>query len=252
VKELFRVDRLCRSFGGLMAVRNLSFDIREGEILGMIGPNGSGKTTVFNVITGIYRPTSGSLHFDGHPIGGRPSYAVTRLGINRSFQNIRLFQNMSTMDNILVGRHLRIRPTFLVGLFRGGRVAGEKPHRALALELLKFTGLAGKEHELASNLSYGEQRRLELARALANEPRLLLLDEPTAGMNPREAAAMIGIIRSIRDTGVTILLVEHNMKVLMGVSDRVIVLDAGEKIAEGSPREVQRNSEVIRAYLGTE
>jgi branched-chain amino acid transport system ATP-binding protein len=250
---LLDVLGLCMSFGGLKAVWDLTFSVQEGEVLGMIGPNGSGKTTVFNLITGIYRPKRGRILFRDRPINGLPPYRITPLGISRTFQNIRLFQNMTVEENVLVGMHRR-----LAGPLRAARRGEKNPaaRRAWALEqaqeLLSFTGLAGKNHDLAANLSYGEQRRLELARALAAAPAILLLDEPTAGMNPQEAKGMIKLIEAIHRRGITIFIVEHNMKVLMGVSDRVIVLDAGEQIAEGPPQVIQRNPEVIKAYLGTE
>ena len=250
---LLDVDKLCMTFGGLRAVWNLSFSVVEGEILGMIGPNGSGKTTVFNIITGIYKPKQGRVHFRQRLISGLPPYRISPLGISRTFQNIRLFQNMSVLHNVLVGMHARLTNPLFAG-FSSQESRRLRRARVLeqAQELLAFGGLAEKGGEMAANLSYGEQRRLELVRAMASLPKILLLDEPTAGMNPQEAKGMMHLIQSIRNRGITLFLVEHNMKVLMGVSDRVIVLDAGEQIAEGAPQAIQRNPEVIRAYLGTE
>ena len=250
---IIEVKDLCKNFGGLRAVKNLSFHLAEGEILGIIGPNGSGKTTVFNLITGIYKPNKGTIRFKGRSIGGLAPYRITGTGISRTFQNIRLFQNMTVLENVQVGMHLRLPSSFsdfFLPRSAGSLSAGGFATKAR--EYLRFTELADKLGERASNLSYGEQRRLELSRALACDPSLLLLDEPTAGMNPLESTGLMQMIKKIRGRGITILLVEHNMKVLMGVSDRVIVLEAGEKISEGEPQAIQHDPQVIRAYLGTE
>ncbi|MEW6080721.1 MAG: ABC transporter ATP-binding protein [Bacillota bacterium] len=251
--EILRVEGLCKCFGGLKAVWEVSFQLNEGEILGMIGPNGSGKTTVFNLITGVYKPTGGSIRFQGESIGGLPSYLITQKGMNRTFQNIRLFGTMTVLDNVLVGMHCQIKATLADALARNKRHSeSESQGVQRAMELLDFMGLGDRTHEVAANLAYGEQRRLELARALANQPAVLLLDEPTAGMNPNEAAMMMQMIRSVRQRGITVFLIEHNMKVLMGISDRVIALEAGKRIAEGEPQTIQRHPQVIKAYLGTE
>ena len=250
---LLDVQKLCMTFGGLKALWNLSFSVTEGEILGMIGPNGSGKTTVFNLITGIYRPKQGSIYFRDQLISGLPPYRITPLGISRTFQNIRIFQNMTVLQNVLVGMHVRLTIPLLAAFSgRESRRVRRAGVLEQAQELLAFGGLVEKGREMAASLSYGEQRRLELVRAMASRPKILLLDEPTAGMNPQEAKGIMHLIESIRKRGITLFMVEHNMKVLMGVSDRVIVLDAGEQIAEGAPQAIQRNPEVIRAYLGTE
>ena len=251
--EILAVDGLCKCFGGLKAVWEVSFELYEGEILGMIGPNGSGKTTVFNLITGVYKPTGGSIKFKGDSIEGLPSYLITQKGMNRTFQNIRLFQTMTVLENVLVGMHSQIKTTLADALARNKRHSeSESQGVKKAMELLDFMGLGDRSQEIAANLAYGEQRRLELARALANQPAVLLLDEPTAGMNPNEAAMMMQMIRNVRATGITVFLIEHNMKVLMGISDRVIALEAGKKIAEGEPQSIQRHPQVIKAYLGTE
>ena len=250
---LLETQGIRKEFGGLVANQDVDFTVPEGGIVSLIGPNGAGKTTFFNMLTGVYKPTAGRIVFAGEDMTGKPPHAFTQRGIGRTFQNIRLFQNMTALENVLVGMHTRLKGNLFEAILRTPRIRREeRDARERARELLDFCSLQRREAVIGRNLSYGDQRRLEVARALATQPKLLLLDEPTAGMNPQETSEFTTFVAKLRaDQGLSVLLIEHDMKVVMGISDRVTVLDYGERIAEGTPQEIQKDERVIEAYLGS-
>jgi branched-chain amino acid transport system ATP-binding protein len=252
-KALLEVDNATLRFGGLTALDQVSFDIKEGEILGLIGPNGAGKTTCFNAMTGVYQLTSGQIRFDGQSLAKIKRHKITKLGMARTFQNIRLFKAMTVLENVMVGADAHSKVGFWEALLRLPRHRRtERASLARARALLDLVGIKARHDELASNLSYGDQRRLEIARAMATNPKLLCLDEPAAGFNPAEKQRLMELIRKVRDQGVTVLLIEHDMRLVMGVTDRIVVLEFGRKIAEGTPAEIRDNPAVIAAYLGVD
>jgi branched-chain amino acid transport system ATP-binding protein len=251
--SLLNIKSLTKRFGGVTAVKNVSFDVEAGSIVGLIGPNGAGKTTVFNLITGIYRPDEGIIEFKGKSIAGVPTHRIVSSGIARTFQTIRLFQNLSVLENVLAGRHCRMKSGALGAMLRFPRERREEKAALLAaLQALEFVRLRAEAENLAKNLPYGKQRLLELARALATQPQLVILDEPAGGMNEQETISLIALIRKMQEQGITVLLIEHDMSLVMRGCERIVVLEYGCKIAEGTPDAIRNDKEVIRAYLGAE
>lgn len=251
---LLEAKNLTMKFGGIKAVENLSFQIRRGELIGIIGPNGAGKTTAFNMLTGVYKPTLGSLHLDGQEYTGKKPFQISKLGITRTFQNIRLFGNLTVLENVLIAQHQRVPYSFIHGILKTKKfLAAESAMKSEALNLLKIFGLESKADDLANSLPYGEQRKLEIVRALATQPQVILLDEPAAGMNHSETKQLMETIYKIRnDFKLTVILIEHDMKFVMGICERIIVLDHGVKIEEGSPEVIRNSEKVIQAYLGVD